>query len=122
MHEKLAAGKAALVAAEEAAVKDMAIELAGEIMQKQAADPVRHCGWITAQVAKLRTMVRAEIDTPISEKYSQHPVITQALTLLPPLNVLDKPVHELGYIIAGHSDWSTRRRKILAEAQANQAA
>jgi hypothetical protein len=117
LRAKLAAAERDLADAEEVAVKSLAIELAGEIVKKQAADPVRHSDWIVAQIERLRSMVRSGIDTPISEKYSQHPAITQALALLPPPDGLDVPVFELGYQVSGTTDWPTRRRAILAAAE-----
>jgi multidrug efflux pump subunit AcrA (membrane-fusion protein) len=113
----LAAAEAALVAAEEAAVKDLAIELAAEIVKRQAADPLRSYSWVIENVTKLRGMIRSEIDTPNNEKYSQHPILTQALALLPPADPIDRPIFELGHAQIGQTDWATRRRAILAAAE-----
>lgn len=118
LHETLERAERTLAAAEEDAVRTLAIELAGTIIKRMSHNPVRHHDWIVAQIAKLRTMIRSEVDTPLAEKYSQHPLITQALSLLPPPDDLDRPVYDLGYGVPGLSDWASRRSRILAEAEA----
>jgi multidrug efflux pump subunit AcrA (membrane-fusion protein) len=111
---------AALTAAEEAAVYEINLELAGEIIKRQASDPVQHYQWIVDRIGKLRSSVRGGLDTPNNQKFSIHPLITQALSLIPPPSDMDRPVFELGApTVAGVSDWRSRRKKILAEAERN---
>ncbi len=74
----------ALGQAEEAVLEELNIELAGDIMKRMAADPVRHSAWLMASLVRLRDSVRSEFNTPITQKYRVHPLITQALALLPP--------------------------------------
>jgi hypothetical protein len=117
LRAQLAAAEAALIVAEEVAVKDMALALANEIMKRQASDPLRHHQWVITNVMKLREMIRSELDTPLSERYTQHPLLVQALSLVPQLDAIDRPVHELGHVNVGATDWATRRRAILAAAE-----
>jgi multidrug efflux pump subunit AcrA (membrane-fusion protein) len=113
----LAFAERALIVAEEAAVAQLNIELAGEIVRRQATDPVGSQAWIIEAVMRLRASVRSELDTPNNEKYRVPPLITQALSLLPPPDSIDRAVYELGYIKPGETDWTTRRRAILAAAE-----
>ena len=113
----LAAAETALNAAEEAAVQSITLELAGEIVKRQTSDPLRHSAWVIENVMKLRGMICSELDTPITEKYSQHPLLTQALALVPPLDGVDRPVFDLGYVAVNETDWPSRRRAILAAAE-----
>ena len=117
LHEALAEAERELAEAEEVAVIELNIALAGEIVRRQARDPVRHQEWIIEHVMQLRASVRSELDTAITEKYRVPPLITQALALLPPLDDMDKPVADLGYFAAGTGDWPSRRRAILAAAE-----
>ncbi len=117
LREQLALANRELTIAEEAAVVALNIALAAEIIKRNAADPINDQHWIAEHVVKLRTSVRSRLDTPINEKYSLPPIITQALALLPPLDPIDIPVFQLGGAIGGSTDWTTRRRKILADAE-----
>jgi hypothetical protein len=108
----------ALDLAEEEALVELNIHLAGAIVKRQATDPIKHHAWIIANVAKLRASMRSAFDTPNNEKYSQHPLVTQALALIPPLDDMDRPVYELGSPVEllGLTDWRSRRKAILAAA------
>jgi hypothetical protein len=115
----LAIAERELAEAEESAVEQINLELAGEIMQRQAADPLRHHAWIAQHVTKLHASVRSELDTPIGKKYCVHMLITAALALMPPKDGIDRPVWDLGYQVRGVTDWASRRRAIIAEAEAD---
>lgn len=118
----LAAAEHALAEAEETAVAQLNIELAGEIVQRQATDPLGSQDWIIEHVMKLRASLRGELDMPVHQKYRMPPLITQALALLPKPDAIDTPVHQLGFHIAlGETDWPSRRRQILAAAEAESA-
>jgi hypothetical protein len=114
---QLADALAALAVAEEQAIEQLAIDLAGQIVQRQATDPVRHYEWIIANVAKLRASVRSEIDTPNNQKYRVHPLVMQALALQPKPDELDTPLNQLLGSLA--CDWPQRRSQILAQAETN---
>jgi hypothetical protein len=118
LHLELLQAERALAAAEEAAVEDINLHLAAEIMKAQANDPLTQHAWIAASVTKLHASVRSELDTPLGKKYAVHPLITQALSLLPPKDGIDRPVWDLGYQVEHVSDWASRRRQIIAEAEA----
>jgi hypothetical protein len=108
--------------AEERAVAQLNIELAGEIVRRQATDPIGSQEWIITHVTKLRASVRGELDTPNNQRYRVPPLVTQALSLLPPVDPIDRPIPELGYYVAlGQTDWPTRRRAILAAAESTPA-
>jgi hypothetical protein len=115
---QLAQAERKLTQAEEATVEEINLELADEIVRRQASDPLRHYAWIAAHVTKLHASVRSEFNTPRTQKYSVHPLITQALALLPPRDGLNQPVWELGHEMHGVTDWASRRKKIIAEAEA----
>lgn len=117
-HENLALAERALAEAEEAAVTQINLELANEIMKRQAADPLRHHAWIAQHVTQLHASMRSEMDMPINERYAQHPLITQALALIPPKDGIDRPVWDLGYQLAGQTDWPSRRRRVIDRAEA----
>jgi multidrug resistance efflux pump len=116
LHTTLDAAERELAEAEEAAVEELNIALAAEIMRKQASDPLHHYKWIVEHVLKLRASVRSEMDTPINKKYQVHPLIMQALALQPKPDEMDTPIAEL----AGGLDcsWPRRRKALLAEAMA----
>lgn len=115
LHEDLAIAMRELAKAEEQAVEALAINLAGEIVKRQATDPVRHYQWIVANVAKLRASVRSEVDTPNNERFRIHPLIQQALLLQPKPDDLNTPINQL--VGSLDASWPTRRRQILAEAE-----
>jgi hypothetical protein len=115
----LAAAERELTQAEEAALDEINLELAGEIVRRQALDPLRYHKWIAEHVTKLAASVRSELDTSITKKYAVHPLITQALALMPPKDGIDRPVWDLGYQVHGTTDWASRRRTIIAAAEAD---
>lgn len=115
LHEDLAIAMRELAKAEEQAVEALAIDLAGEIIQRQTANPVKHYRWIVANVAKLRASVRSEIDTPNNERFRIHPLIQQALLLQPKPDDLNTPINQL--VGSLDASWPMRRRQILAEAE-----
>jgi hypothetical protein len=118
LREQLAAAERDLSQAEEAVLDAINLELAALIVKRQASDPVQHSEWIMANLVKLRDSVRSALDVPVNKKFSQHPLITQALALLPPRDGLNVPVWELGYTLTGHTDWASRRRAIISRAEA----
>jgi hypothetical protein len=118
LRAKLALAEKDLAATEEAALDQINLELAGEIVRRQALDPLRYHKWIAEHVTKLHASVRSELDTPRTQKYHVHPLITQALALIPPKDGIDRPVWDLGYQVQGQTDWASRRRAIVAEAEA----
>ena len=118
LHENLALAERELVMAEETTVEEINLSLANEIMQRQASDPLRHHKWIAESVTRLTQSVRSELDTQVGKKYGVHPLITQALALLPPRDGIDRPVWDLGYQVAEQTDWASRRRAIIAAAEA----
>lgn len=103
---------------EETVLDTLNLNLAGEIIRRQASDPLPHSDWIMRSLVRLRDSVRSELDVPVNRKFSQHPLLTQALALLPPVDDLDKKVFDLGYTVTGFTDWGTRRRQIIAAAEA----
>jgi hypothetical protein len=110
---------------EESALAQMAIVLAGEIITRNSSDPVGHQAWIIENVLKLQTMIRGELDSPRDPatgkiQHSVPPLVMQALSLVPPPDPINKPVYQLpGGVVAGISDWASRRRRILADATSN---
>lgn len=116
---QLAVAERELTVAEETALNEINLELAGEIMKRQASDPLRHHAWIAEHVTKLHASVRSELDTPLTQKYRVHPLILQALALMPPVDGIDRPVWDLGYQVRGVTDWPLRRRAIIAQAEAD---
>lgn len=119
LRAQLAQAERELTGCEEAALDGINLELAGEIMKRQASDPLRHHAWIASQVTKLQASVRSELDTSIAKKYAVHPLVTQALALMPPKDGIDRPVWDLGYQVRGQTDWASRRRAIIARAEAD---
>ncbi len=114
-HVALLTAQGQLEQAEEAAIKQLAVETANEIIKRHSADPLGNSAWVIEWVVKLRAMVRSGFDTPNNERYQPHPLITQALALLPPVDDMDRPVYELGGGLDGAA-WPRRRHKILATA------
>lgn len=117
LRARLAGAEKELAQAEELTVEQINLELAGEIVRRQASDPLKHHAWVAEHVTKLHASVRSELDTAIGKKYSVHPLITQALALMPPVDGLDRPVWDLGYQVRGTTDWASRRRAIIAAAE-----
>jgi hypothetical protein len=118
LRAQLAVAERDLAVVEEATLDELNLNLAGEIVRRQASDPLRHSDWIMTNLVKLRAAVRSELDTPITKRYTVHPLITQALALLPKRDGKDMPVWELGHEMHGSTDWASRRRAIVAEAEA----
>ena len=114
-HVALLTAQGRLDQAEEAAIRELAVQTANEIIRKHSADPLGNSAWVIEWVVKLRAMVRSGFDTPNNERYQPHPLITQALALLPPVDDMDRPVYELGGGLDGNA-WSARRHQILATA------
>jgi hypothetical protein len=110
LRASLALAVEALAQTEEAALDEHCLELASEIVKRQASDPLRHSAWIMTNLNRLRDSVRSEFNTPLTIKYSVHPLITQALALLPPRDDTRLPVYDLGHQMHGHTDWASRRR------------
>jgi len=112
LDQDLAEAERALCVAEEAALLDHNIALAGEIVRRNATDPVKHAEWIVEHVLRLRASVRSEWDTPINSKFSIHPLIRQCFALVPPLDPLDTPIDQLNNW--GTLGWAHRRKTLLA--------
>jgi len=103
-------------------VEELNIQLAAEIMRRQAADPLRHSAWIVENVELLRAQTRGELDTPINQKFQLHPLVMQALSLAPTPNPMDVPIGRYGaFLAAGTLDcsWPRRRKQIIAAAESN---
>jgi hypothetical protein len=115
--QERAKAEAALAAAEEAALEQLNIELAGSIVRMQATDAVGNHEKIIASLDKLRCGVRTELDSPVNQRYRVNPIIQAALNLLPPRDDIHTPVYELGGVIVGKTDWASRRKAILAAAE-----
>jgi hypothetical protein len=116
LHQERAEAETALAVSEEAAIAQLAVAKAADILRLQTDDAISNFERISAEVNQLRSMVRSELDTPGNQKYSVHPLIRQALELVPPPDILDRPIYELGGAVVGVSDWPTRRRAILTMA------
>ncbi len=113
MHQALAAAQVALNAAEETALREWCIELAAATVKLHNDDPLANSATVVANVVKLRAAVRSELDTPINQKWTVHPLVAQAMALQPPPDIMDTPISELH----GHAaNWATRRKSILATA------
>jgi hypothetical protein len=110
---ELPAKQRELDAAEEAVIKEMSSVVAGEVLQKHAEDPVKNDEEITRGLAWLRRAVRQGLDTRSGDK--QHRLIELAMRLQPPLSELDMPMHMLGGIVNGATDWPSRRRQLIEE-------
>lgn len=105
-------------AAEEAALLQINIERAGQVLNLYHADAVANYPDITAGLEWLRRAVRQGLDTRPGSQ--QHTLIHQAMLLQPPRDDLNTPADQLGGIVDGKSDWATRRRALLAEHGATQ--
>jgi hypothetical protein len=116
---QLAAAERELGEVEEATLDQINLELAGAIVRRQALDPLRHYPWIMTSLLRLRDSTRTEFNTPITQRYAVHPLITQALALLPRRDGVNQPVWELGHEMHGYTDWASRRRAIIASAEAD---
>jgi len=109
---KLAEAERALAAAEDAALEQLNIERAAEIVKLQASDPIKNCNTVMALVEKLREGIRPAIHTPINKiNRPPHPVIRQALALMPEPDLWETPISSQLTL-----DWSAHRRAILSEA------
>lgn len=109
----VANAEAGIVMAEEEKLAAMNIELASEIVRRQATDPVRHIDWIVKNAALLRSRLRTDADA----SGAMNPLIHQAIALLPARSQLDTPLYLLGAPGKGQS-WPERRRRLLAAAEA----
>jgi hypothetical protein len=118
-YQERAKAEAALAAAEETALEQLNVERAGWIVRMQATDPVGNHDAIVAALEQLRRGVRSGLDTPANVRYAPHPLVVQAMQLMPPLDDLYRPVFEMGGAVAGVSDWASRRKAILAAAESN---
>jgi hypothetical protein len=116
LRQKVTDAEAVLDAAEDREVEALCIALAAEIVKRQSSDPLKHAAWVIEAVERLRKMVRSGFDQPVNAQTGTHPLVTQALGLLPRRNEIDCPVYELGGIVAPKTSWPVRRRQILAEA------
>ena len=119
LRAQLALAERELTQAEETALDEINLELAGEIMKRQESDPLRHYAWIMANLVRLRDSVRSGFDSPNPATYTVHPLITQALALLPPRDDVYLKVYDLGHQMHGYTDWASRRRAIIATAEAD---
>lgn len=83
---------------------ELALSYSAEVVKRHAEDPLRHADWITVTVAKIRDLAPNELDTPVNEKYVPHPLIQQALALVPPPSDIDR---------RSHFDFPERRKAIV---------
>lgn len=118
LRAQLAAAEADVAAKEDALVEQINLELAAQILKRQASDPLLHHEWIAGHLLRLEASVRSGLDIPINQKFSMHPVLRQALALLPPRDDLNRAVFQLGHQML-ETSWAARRRKIIAEAEAS---
>jgi hypothetical protein len=115
LEDQIISAQAELAMAEEEALAQLNLEMAAEIVKRHAADPLSNSDWIIEQVTKLRDHVRSGFDTPLNQLSTVHPLITQALSLVPPRDSIDIPVYQLSGASA-QTAWPARRRKILQAA------
>jgi hypothetical protein len=107
---QIASAKHELETAEEVALANYCVTLAGQIIQRHAADPVCSNNRTLADIERLRSATRSAIDTPRGERYRVHALVQQALLLAPAPDDLHRSVAELG---AAHSTpWAERRREL----------
>jgi hypothetical protein len=111
LHQALAETRAKLAAEEEIVLAEWCVTFAAETVKLHHDDPLANSKRVIENVAKLRAAWRTEIDTPINQRFSTHPLVQEALNLQPLPDPMHIPINELhGF----SGDWAQRRKDILS--------